>query len=491
MSSAVTGSTGRRAGRSGAVARGAAGEGAPPHRVVSERSDRSGAPSRLGPRERLAALVSPPRINALGIARALAILGMIGAHTGDIPPFDPTWPPSYLAVVHGNSSMLFAVLAGISIALVTGRRRLPEPAELPRLRASLLGRGAAIFLIGLVLEMLGTGVAVILTFYGVVYIAALPLLRLRPSRLLLLALPIALLGPVIVALAEVLSLGAYGSGADLMLTGSYRITAWAPLILLGMALGRMPLDRPRPAATIAAVGAGAAVLATVAGMALAALLGALAPGVYGPEAESSISSGVEEGVDKGVVEDEPGLGWDGYAEALAESDPWWTLGEAVISLEPHSGSTLEVLRSGGIALAVIGALLLVARPLRWVLLPFSAIGSMPLTAYSVHLVSLVVLVGPGGWIADNRVWVGSALVLLVGCTVWSALRGRGPLERVTAWAARRAGVSVVAAPVVGAGAIGAAAATAPAAQASTPPPALAPTSVDPGASSERRDARGR
>jgi hypothetical protein len=77
-----------------------------------------------------------------------------------------------------------------------------------------------------------------------------------------------------------------------------------------------------------------------------------------------------------------------------------------------------------------------------VLLPLSAMGSMPLTAYSLHLVSLVVLAGPGGWIADNRVWVGSAVILLVGCTAWSALRGRGPLERVTAWAARRAGDSI-------------------------------------------------
>ncbi len=123
-------------------------------------------------------------------------------------------------------------------------------------------------------------------------------------------------------------------------------------------------------------------------------------------------------------------------------DPAWELGESVISLTPHSGSTLEIFRSGGIALAVIGGLLLIARPLRWALLPLSAMGSMPLTAYSVHLVSLVVLAGPGGWIADNRVWVASAVVLLVACTAWSALKGRGPLERVTAWAARRAGQAV-------------------------------------------------
>ncbi|MFI8777431.1 heparan-alpha-glucosaminide N-acetyltransferase domain-containing protein [Brachybacterium paraconglomeratum] len=436
MNSAATGSAATGSAATASAATGSAGT----DRI---RAARSGAPARRGPRERLAALVSPPRVNALDIARALAILGMIGAHVGDIPPFDPTWPASYLSIVHGNSSMLFAVLAGISIALVTGQRRIPGPAELPRLRASLLGRGIAIFLIGLVLEMMGTGVAVILTFYGVVYIAALPVIRLRPSRLLLLALPIALLGPVLVTLSEMLSLGSYGPGADLVLTGSYRFTSWAPLILLGMALGRMPLDRPGMAARIAAIGAGAAVLATAAGMALAALLGTLAPEVYGPEAESAASSAVvEEGAEE---EDEPGLGWEGYGESLAAMDPAWELGESVISLTPHSGSTLEIFRSGGIALAVIGGLLLIARPLRWALLPLSAMGSMPLTAYSVHLVSLVVLAGPGGWIADNRVWVASAVVLLVACTAWSALKGRGPLERVTACAPRRAGQAVPAA----------------------------------------------
>ncbi len=32
----------------------------------------------------------------------------------------------------------------------------------------------------------------------------------------------------------------------------------------------------------------------------------------------------------------------------------------MISLTPHSGSTLEIFRSGGIALALIGGLLLIA-----------------------------------------------------------------------------------------------------------------------------------
>ena len=95
----------------------------------------------VGPRERLARLVNPPRLNGLDIARGLAILGMVAAHLGDFPPFAWSDPFSYLNIVNGNSSILFAVLAGISIALLTGRERIPQPEDLPRLRLALVGRG--------------------------------------------------------------------------------------------------------------------------------------------------------------------------------------------------------------------------------------------------------------------------------------------------------------------------------------------------------------
>ncbi|WP_422115559.1 heparan-alpha-glucosaminide N-acetyltransferase domain-containing protein [Brachybacterium sp. UNK5269] len=459
-----------------------------------------------GPGERLRRLVSPPRINALDAARALAILGMIGAHVGNIPPFDPSAPLSYLSVVHGHSSLLFAVLAGISIALMTGRTRLPEPAELPGLRLGLLGRGATIFVIGLMLEMLGTGVAVILAFYGIMYVAAMPVLRLRPSRLILLAALIALVGPLVVTVAEVLSLGVAGEGAYLVLIGVYRFTAWAPLMLVGMALGRLPLERRHVAAAIAGVGAGLAVVGTIVGM-LAALSFSLLPSFPGSSSswDSSVSSGagtdssswVEEydemvpaeqvditGMvcyppypgDPTVYCEPPGYaqkwmgeesswqlegesaGWETYPEQLGLMDPWWMIASSLVSPDAHSGSTVEIIRSAGLSMLVIGVLLLVARPLRWLLLPLSALGAMPLTAYSAHVLALFALLGPGGWMASNLAWLLMSAVLIALCLAWSAFRGRGPLERVTAWSARRArGPLLAVAP------------TAPGAEARTPP----------------------
>ena len=63
----------------------------------------------------------PPRILGLDIARGLAILGMAGAHIGETEPFQWLDPATWTDLVHGRSSILFAVLAGISIALMTGR----------------------------------------------------------------------------------------------------------------------------------------------------------------------------------------------------------------------------------------------------------------------------------------------------------------------------------------------------------------------------------
>src|SRR5690606_5867947 len=94
----------------------------------------------------------PPRIMGLDVARALALLGMIGAYvgtTGELVLGDPT---TWGALVHGRSSILFAVLAGISISLMTGRETVPAPERITQIRLGLLGRGAAIFAIGLVLE---------------------------------------------------------------------------------------------------------------------------------------------------------------------------------------------------------------------------------------------------------------------------------------------------------------------------------------------------
>ncbi|WP_344353760.1 heparan-alpha-glucosaminide N-acetyltransferase domain-containing protein [Brachybacterium phenoliresistens] len=430
------------------------------------------APFTPGPRARLGRLVSPPRLNGLDIARGLAVLGMVTAHLGDIPPFRWSSPLSYLTIVHGNSSILFAVLAGISIALLTGRERIPRPEDLPRLRLSLVGRGAAIFAVGLALEMTGVGIVVILTFYGLMYVSAIPVLRLRPSRLILCAIPLALFGPVLVALLEALSLGAYGAGSSLLMVGVYRFTTWAPLMLVGMALGRLPLTQPRVAGLITAIGATLAIAGTICGAALGSALGFLVPEFSSGYASSSSSESFEDAEHMVPFEDVDGtgllcyppapydpsvycepegygqawgtgsssssyswdedMGWSTYPDRLAEMRPFEMIVVSVTSSAPHSGSVLETFTSGGFALFVIGVSLLLSRPLRWVLLPVAAIGAMPLTAYTLHALVILALTGPAGSLSSNLACLLLVLGLAIACLAWAAFLGRGPLERAAA-----------------------------------------------------------
>lgn len=356
----------------------------------------------------------PPRILGLDVARGLAILGMAGAHIGETGTFALFDPSTWSALVHGRSSILFAVLAGVSIALMTGRSALPDPARIPSLRLNLVGRGAVIFVIGLVLEMFGTPIAVILTLYGLLYVAVIPFLRWRPSRLLIAAAALAVVGPPLLALITALTLHPYGAGIGFVLYGSYPITVWMAFVLGGLALGRLHVERLDTAVIALGVGIGLMVAGYGAGA-----VGALA------------------GVGTRPIEDSwPDGGWSGYPQALAEADPLGSVLAAVFAVDPHSGGVAEILGSGGFVLAVIAVCLLLARPLRWLLLPLGALGSMPLSAYSLHVVSVALISGPGGFFQSNAFWAVTAVALLLLATAWSIVAGRGPLERLVGTAAR-------------------------------------------------------
>lgn len=385
----------------------------------------------------------PPRILGLDVARGLAILGMAGAHVGMTDAFDWGDPTTWTDLVHGRSSILFALLAGVSIALMTGRDVLPERERLPGIRLNLVGRGAVIFVIGLALELLNTPIAVILTLYGLLYVAVIPVLRWRPRQLLLGVAVLALAGPALLALISAVALQPFGAGIGFVLYGTYPITVWLALVLGGMALGRLRVQEVRTV-----------VVALVIGVVLAAIgygLGALGAGAGLGGTESIVSSTSEdsgsgsldslpsesldslpaESLSSFIPDDVmPPSGWESYPEALAATDPFGSVVRAVFAVDPHSGGTAEILGSGGFALAVIALCLLLSRPLRWLLLPLGALGSMPLTAYSLHVVSVVLVAGPGGFIADNSFWGLTAVALLVVTTLWAMFVGRGPLERL-------------------------------------------------------------
>src|SRR5690606_19787000 len=124
----------------------------------------------------------------------------------------------------------------------------------------------------------------------------------------------------------------------------------------------------------------------------------------------------------------------GLADLPAPADEYWM---QVWTAQPHSSGLLEVVGSGGFAIAVLAASLLLCRVdvLKLVTLPLRATGAMPLTAYVAQLLiwALVALltIGDTGDLSGFRMlepfWPLTVGTLL-GCTAWALLIGRGPLE---------------------------------------------------------------
>ncbi|MFS0714526.1 heparan-alpha-glucosaminide N-acetyltransferase domain-containing protein [Microbacterium sp. 2P01SA-2] len=399
----------------------------------------------------------PPRLMGVDVARCLAIFGMIGAHVGIVWMVAGPSGPDLAAIVQGRSSILFAVVAGISIALATGRDRLPRGELLRSARLRMAGRAVVVLALGIALEMLGSGIAVILPIYGVLFLILIPFLGLRRRTLALVAVAIAVAGPTLVALLRAATLsdaGATqaigGTAVDFLITGSYPLTVWLPLVLAGMALGRVRLDRPQTAGVLLGAGVGLAAFGYGLGD---AFNGSVRGWLSGWGSAASSASILPSSLSFPL----PGLSSSagdarGYLERIGDVDFGAALSQAW-SVAPHSGGTWEIIGSGGFAFAVVGACLLVARPLRAVLVPLAAVGSMPLTAYTAHVVSFAVLISPlalapgltsedGDPVVSGRFWVGCVVVLLVACTTWALTRGRGPLESMVAAVARRVDVPV-------------------------------------------------
>ncbi len=111
---------------------------------------------------------------------------------------------------------------------------------------------------------------IILGFYGVYFLLALPLVRLRARTLAIIAAAFALVSPQLAfALTSLLtpsvqeSINAYDplyrlsevGGLDLLLTGFYPALTWMSFVIAGMALGRLDLSSGTVRRRLAALGA--------------------------------------------------------------------------------------------------------------------------------------------------------------------------------------------------------------------------------------------
>jgi uncharacterized membrane protein len=375
------------------------------------------------------------RLAGIDAARGLALLGMMATHV--LPTFlpdqqlTPTWVGLTLS---GRASALFAVLAGIGLALSTGRQQPLEGSELWAARRGIAFRALVVGAVGLSLGGLEVNIAIILVHYAVLFLCVLPFIGLRVKQLLGLAAAWVLLAPVLayllrpwlLAATPPLKLGHNPSWedlstpgpllGDLFLTGYYPVLQWIAYLLIGLAIGRLALSKPAVQALLLAGGTVVAVLSKWLSVVLMedwggreALQARLVDPSYPLESLLLVNlSGVE------------------------QSGSWWWLATS----SPHAGTTLDLLHTSGFAAAVVGACLLLGRLGEWVeldlLLPLRGAGALTLSLYTAHVWVMAALAEqplPAGWTAEAVYWMQAAVAVLIG-TVFAALGWRGPLEWV-------------------------------------------------------------
>jgi uncharacterized membrane protein len=379
------------------------------------------------------------RLVGLDVARCLALLGMVATHVLDSHQADGDLTLAQ-AVAGGRASSLFAVLAGVTLALMTGGRRPVRGRERAARSLGIAVRALVIALIGLILGDLQTGLAIILTYYGLLFVLGLPFVGLRAPALFGLAALWLVVAPVVSQLVRpelpprgfnsphLLQLAEPGQLlSELAFTGYYPVVPWLAYLLAGMALGRLDLSLRRTQARVAGAGVVLAVLATV-----VSHLATSRPEVV----DALLAGGGTVATTGPALFDEIAGGMFGQTPV---GGPW----EWLLVVAPHSTTPFDLAQTIGSALAVIGGCLLLvgALPATWrrgVAIAFGA-GTMTLSLYSLHVLMKTPEVPPAETPASFG-WHVAVLVLVGALYVYAG--SRGPLERMVTHLSGRAAALV-------------------------------------------------
>ncbi|HRO30064.1 DUF418 domain-containing protein [Citricoccus sp.] len=332
------------------------------------------------------------RVVGLDVARALAIIGMIAVNVG--PRGEGGLFGTLYDLPLGRSSVLFMLLAGVGMSILTRSSRGPLAGPLPW--QTVVWRAALLLVGGLALQMAGHEASVILPLYGLLFIVCLPLLRAPTWLLAALSATFLVAGPILWVAVR------HGTDAftikeptlvdpppeildDILFSGSYPAVVWVAPFLLGMVLGRLDLRDGRLQRMFLVGGAVAAVGAYAFSRLLVLLVG------------------------------EPGrtVGWD-----------------RLVSVTGHSQMPLWLISSTGAALCILGACLAAERFLaRWTP-ALAAMGRLSLTVYVGHLLALAVFVrpGPGSLAGGYAVTAVLCLASLLFAWLWTRRFEVGPLE---------------------------------------------------------------
>ncbi len=376
------------------------------------------------------ALAVRHRLAGVDAARGVALIGMMTVHV--LPgPRDAggSWPLTawVYRVAEGRSAALFAVLAGVSLVLSGATRK------------QIAIRAVLVAAVGLPLGMISGPVAIILTIYGVLFVLALPFLRLRASLLAGLAAAWALLSPLLSQFVRGHGLSAAPSNPawsdlahplaltqNLLLTGYYPALTWLPYLLAGLAAGRVLAGRTQAEAGLAGRWIALTGLAVaIAGWTIGTLTVRAAGGVAALTSRLEPSSVLT------------GRGPHLLDETFYGTTPltsWWWTGVGA----PHSGGIGDLVQTTGSALVLLGVALLVASYGSMWIRPLAAAGAMTLSLYTLHVLIMDVVASipagqrPPAW----PLLIAQVVLALAAALAWGAPKERGPLEELVSGAVR-------------------------------------------------------
>ena len=378
--------------------------------------------------------------------RGVALLGMMAVHS--LYESDSAGRPSLsFSIFGGRAAAAFAVLAGVGIAFMTGRRRVRFSAGVDTV-TMLFTRALVIGAIGLALGYTdGELAVVILPYYAVMFVLAIPLVFLPTWAIAVTGTAVAggmpMLTHILLPHLPASTLDNHSFGylvnhpvrlfSELSVTGEFPALAWMAYLCAGLVIGRLTLTKARVAIGLLAAGTVLAVVAVVASSLLLNHYGGLAhiwaaqPGsvLTAPETTELLN-----------------LGGDGTAPT---STWWWLAVDA-----PHTGTPLDLVGTTGTAIALLGAMLLGShlpgRALRRLSsvaqAPLAAAGGMTLTLYAAHIIFIN---SDYDTYEAHRGYLLQVIVALLLGLAWRATAGRGPLEglvtmlttRARRWAATR------------------------------------------------------
>jgi uncharacterized membrane protein YeiB len=340
-----------------------------------------------------------------------------------------------LELAAGRSSILFATLAGFSLMLIAGRREPKTGLAGRQAKARIAIRAVVLLALGTALTMLQTGILVILAFYGVYFLLALPLVRLRAKTLAIIAAVLAVVAPQaafglkwLLGESTAKSINSYdpiarlgGDGLlSLLLGGSYPAITWMPFVIAGMALARLDLAAAAVQRRLAALG----VALMAVGYGTARLIAELYPPLRAARAAwKDIFAQVDAQSSDAL---KPGsAAFDAVQNKLAQSS---TSPLLLLGSEPHSGSTFEIIGGLGVAITVLLCASVALARLAWLRRPASpvvAVGSMSLTVYVAHVAAFAML--PEGATETMVALLGFIAGAILFATIWSRFFRRGPL----------------------------------------------------------------